>query len=195
MNKSLLIVICDFLLLSLLSIANFDKPARSKREISEAEKSVENETFVYDENGVPYYTPEFYEQYMMDGSYATCLAPNVTGYWSTRSNGLIWAEDTSVQGQKESVSEWQQCSNIWGANADTHMALGYISYEYTPYESIFVPYERAETYALPEMLKIIIGQEDIERYDEICQEALDRGWREAQTYMQKAYNEQNGLDG
>ena len=46
MNKSLLIVICDFLLLSLLSIANFDKPARSKREISEAEKSVENETFV-----------------------------------------------------------------------------------------------------------------------------------------------------
>lgn len=165
----------------------------SREVIIRAVYGIENETFVYDENGVPYYTQAFYDTYMADGSYSTFLAPNVTGYWSTRSNGLIWAEDTSIQGQKEMVSEWQQCSNVWGVNADTAMALGYISYENTSYESIYVPYERAETYAAPLMLKIIIGQEDIANYEAICQEALTRGWQEAQTLMQQAYNEQNGI--
>ncbi len=46
MNKSLLIVICDFLLLSLLSIANFDKPEMNKAQKNEAENSLKNETFV-----------------------------------------------------------------------------------------------------------------------------------------------------
>ncbi|MBE6413767.1 MAG: hypothetical protein E7035_04350 [Verrucomicrobiaceae bacterium] len=46
MNKSLLIVICDFLLLSLLSIANFDKPDLNKAQKQEANTALKNETFV-----------------------------------------------------------------------------------------------------------------------------------------------------
>ena len=46
MNKSLLIVICDFLLLSLLSIANFDKPEMNKAQKKEADTALKNETFV-----------------------------------------------------------------------------------------------------------------------------------------------------
>ncbi len=46
MNKSLLIVICDFLLLSLLSIANFDKPAQNNAQKREAKAALESETFV-----------------------------------------------------------------------------------------------------------------------------------------------------
>ncbi len=46
MNKSLLIVICDFLLLSLLSIANFDKPDKNNAQKREAQAALESETFV-----------------------------------------------------------------------------------------------------------------------------------------------------
>ena len=46
MNKSLLIVICDFLLLSLLSIANFDKPDKSNAQKRATQTALENETFV-----------------------------------------------------------------------------------------------------------------------------------------------------
>ncbi len=45
MNKSLLIVICDFLLLSLLSIANFDKSNTSKKQEQEAQTALQNESF------------------------------------------------------------------------------------------------------------------------------------------------------
>ena len=46
MNKSLLIVICDFLLLSLLSIANFDKPQQNKAQKKRAETAAQSESFV-----------------------------------------------------------------------------------------------------------------------------------------------------
>ncbi len=45
MSKSLLIVICDFLLLSLLSIANFDKPAQNKVQQKESSTALKEETF------------------------------------------------------------------------------------------------------------------------------------------------------
>lgn len=165
----------------------------SRKAIIRAVYGTEGETFEYDADGVPYYTQAFYDEYIANYTYSTFLAPNVTGYWSTRSNGLLWAEETSIQGQKTVASEWQQCSNIWGLNADTEMSVGYISYESVPHEAISVPYERASTYALPLFLKILIGQEDIEKYDEICQEALNRGWDEARENMQLAYDVQHGL--
>ena len=46
MSKSLLIVICDFLLLSLLSIANFDKPDKTNAQKKEADAALQSETFV-----------------------------------------------------------------------------------------------------------------------------------------------------
>ena len=46
MSKSLLIVICDFLLLSLLSIANFDKPKQTNAQKKESEIALKSETFV-----------------------------------------------------------------------------------------------------------------------------------------------------
>ena len=160
----------------------------SREAIIRAVYGVEGETFVYDENGVPYYTQAFYDEYVSAYTYGTFLAPNVTGYWSVRGNALLWAEDTTLEGQKTVASEWQQCSNIWGQNADTEMALGYVSYDTVPYDQISVPYERASTYALPQILKIMVGQESFDRYDEVIQEALNRGWADARDLMQQAYD-------
>ena len=46
MSKSLLIVICDFLLLSLLSIANFDKPKQTNAQRRESDAALKSENFV-----------------------------------------------------------------------------------------------------------------------------------------------------
>ena len=71
------------------------------------------------------------------------------------------------------------------------MIIGYVTFDGTGWSDMYDPYVEAETYALPMMLKIITGTEDLANFDAIAQKALDMGYREARDKMQTAYNLQH----
>ena len=163
----------------------------TKEAILRGQYGVENESYVLDENGVPYFTKWFYEHRDADELLYTYLEPNMTCYWSTRANVLYWAPDHTIEGQKTVSSDLYKASRIWGQNANPDMIIGYVTFDGTGWSDMYDPYVEAETYALPMMLKIITGTEDLANFDAIAQKALDMGYREARDKMQTAYNLQH----
>ena len=163
----------------------------TKEAILRGQYGVENESYVLDENGVPYFTKWFYEHRDADELLYTYLEPNMTCYWSTRANVLYWVPDHTIEGQKTVSSDLYKASRIWGQNANPDMIIGYVTFDGTGWSDMYDPYVEAETYALPMMLKIITGTEDLANFDAIAQKALDMGYREARDKMQTAYNLQH----
>ncbi len=157
-----------------------------------AEYGVEGESFVYDENGHPYYTEWFYENYKPnDLAYSYLRPSNVVGYVSVRAYDLRQAVDTSIEGQKTVSSDWFAASSVWGANADADYVIGYVTFDDTGWGDMYTPYTNAETYYTAEVLKLLTGKTDISEFETISQTAWDMGYHESRDLMQAAYNVQH----
>ena len=157
---------------------------------------VEGESYETDENGVPYFTDWFYEHFVSDDLYHTYLIPNMPGYTSTRAYIFEHGNAAPMEVQKTTPSPYAEVAATWGDNAVAEMYIGYLNFEGDGWSEMYDLYVEAETYALPMVLKMITGQEDIANFDVMAQKALDIGWREARDLTQICYNrQQNQTEG
>lgn len=131
-------------------------------------------------DGVPYYLPSVYED---DQDYlrSCVLFPNGSSYNSVRS-GMLW----STPDADTNVSSRVQAQLVWGQNAAPNYNWKYTIFEDDGWGEFETKLNDAKTYADPMVLKFIIGEESLDKFDEFRSTAKSLGLDESRAKAQEA---------
>ncbi len=130
-------------------------------------------------DGSPVYTDSVFDQ---DPEYfQSCyLFPNGSNYNSLRAS-LLRREKSAIS----ELSSQQQANLVWGQNATPELKWNYVVFEGDDYGLFDAAYNDAATYASPMILKFIIGEESLDKFDEFRETAASLGLDEAREIAQK----------
>lgn len=147
---------------------------------------IEGETYEL-RDGVPYYTDAVFngdQDYLFNCE----LFPSSTGYCSYRSGLMCTAEsDTKLSPRAEACL-------TWGKNASADTNWGYTVFEDDLWGEFDSAYNDALTYADPMVLKFIIGEESLDKFDEFRETAKSMGLDRAQELGQEARDKMAGKE-
>lgn len=140
-------------------------------------------------DGVPYYTDKVYNMNSAEyDSFVNCfLYPIGTGYCSVRAD-LIRGE----AGSTEKLSSWAETEITWSQNASPDTYWGYVVFSDDGWGQFDTAYNDAATYGTPMVLKFIIGEESLDKFDEFREKCKSLGLDRAQTIAQEALDAMNG---
>ncbi len=170
---------------------------------------IEGDTFVFDEAGHPYFTKSFYENRDAENLPMTKLyMHNKGGCWSTKANTfayLLNPEDVAemtdedvIRYQKFGAAEAAYVENMktWASAdyCDRDGIIGYVTFTGDGWDEAYTPFTDAATTLDAYVLKVIIGQDSIDRYEEVCRTCWALGFETSRELMQQAYNAQHGQD-
>lgn len=141
-----------------------------------------------EETGAPYFTDWYFNHpdgHSVDLLRQIYLMPNTTGYCSTR---VYSVREGNAETMKTVIGDGQIAYNTWGQNSDFSKVIGYVNFAGDGWSEMYTPYEEADTYAAPMVIKFIIGDEPLDNFDEFAQKVLDMGMAEARDLTQAAYS-------
>lgn len=151
---------------------------------------VEGDTYEM-RDGVPYYTDKVYamDADEQDAFFNCFLYPSatVTGYDSWR-HYMIRYEASSV----EKLSQQAEAGLIWGQNASPDTNWGYVVFSDDGWGQYESAWNDGETYANPMVLKFIIGEEPLSKFEEFRTKSKEMGLDRAQQVAQEALDVMNG---
>ena len=181
----------------------------SKEVVLRAYYGIENETYVLDEEGHPYFTKYFYANRDEDSLNMTKLyMHNKAGYWSTRANTLAYllnAEDVENMTEGEVIeyqktgagdTDYEKNKIVWESIdfCDRSDVIGYVTFTGDGWDEAYTPYNDAATTFEAYVLRVIIGEESLDRYEDVCRTCWALGFETSRELFQAAYNAQHGLD-
>lgn len=181
----------------------------SQKVVLRAFYGIENETYVLDKEGHPYYTKYFYEHRDKDSLPMTKLyMHSKAGCWSARANSLAYlltpaeaakmTEEEVLQYQKKGAPKAAFVENqkTWASTdfCDRSEVIGYVSFTSNGWDEAYTPYTDAATIFEPYVLRVIIGEDSLDRYEEVCRTCWELGFKTSRELFQAAYNAQHGLD-
>lgn len=149
---------------------------------------VEGETYEL-RDGKPYYLADSIRSGELgDPDYiSSCmLFGNSTSYNSTRS-GMMWGSSDS----DTTLSPRVQAQLVWGQNAAPNYNWTYTVFEGDGWGEYETKLNDAKTYADPMVLKFIIGEESLDKFDVFRSTAKSLGLDEAQAKAQAARDKMN----
>lgn len=152
----------------------------TKEGILRATYGIEGETYEI-RDGAPYYTADFINSEDQNYLWNCVLFPNSTGYASLRASFLRTAAD-----QENEVSPTAQAQMIWQENADWDSVWTFVTFSDDGWGQFDTAYNDAATYADPMVLKFIIGEESLDKFDEFKATCKRLGMDKAQELAQAA---------
>ncbi len=170
---------------------------------------IENETYVFDEAGHPYFTRYFYANRDDESLTLTKLyMHSKAGYWSSRANSLAYllnAEDVENMTEEEVIAyqksgaadtEYARNQKVWASSdfCDRSAVIGYVTFTGDGWDEAKSPYNDAATTFETYVLRVIIGEDSLDRYEEVCRTCWALGFELSRNLFQAAYNAQHGLD-
>ena len=170
---------------------------------------IENETYVLDEEGHPYYTKYFYANRDDEALNMTKLYMHSKGgYWSSRAMSLAWLlnpEDVEEMTDEEVIAyqkygagktEYAANQKTWASAdfCDRTGVIGYVTFSGDGWDEAYTPYNDAATTFEAYVLRVIIGEDSLDRYEDVCHTCWALGFELSRELFQAAYNAQHGLD-
>ena len=154
-----------------------------------AQYGVEGETYEM-VNGVPQYTDYYYhnDEFVPAAIDEVLLMINSSIPYSVRSALLRTSENAN-----EELTSCSYASQVWSQNAEENLRIPYTVFTDDDWGNMDALVVDIYTYAMPMIVKFIIGEEDIEtKYDDFVQICKDMGIEEARQYWQDAYSSMIG---
>ena len=72
--------------------------------------------------------------------------------------------------------------------------IGYVTFTGDGWDEAYTPYNDAATTFEAYVLRVIIGEESLDRYESVCRTCWALGFETSRELFQAAYNAQHGLD-
>ncbi len=129
-------------------------------------------------NGVPYFTSEALE--IDREEFKFCKTAPLLGFYSQRAD-LMFEE-----GAEKQLSNFVQAGVTWQQNADADLAWSYVTFSDDGWSKFETPMNDAKTYADPMVLKFIIGEESLDKFEEFQKTAESLGLEQARAAAQEA---------
>ncbi len=130
-------------------------------------------------DGAPYFLDSAYEQ-DFDTFRMNYLSPNFTNYHSIRSIYLLKDKDATT-----TPSEQAETFITWGRDATADLTWGYLVFEGDSWGVFENHLNDALTYAQPMVLKFIIGEESLDKFEEFRSNAETMGLEDARKVAQE----------
>ena len=155
----------------------------TKEGILRSNYGIEGETYEI-RDGAPYFTDDFVNSTVQDYLWSCVLFPNSSSYASLRAAFMRHNPD-----QETEVSPAAETMMTWQENADWDSVWTYVTFSDDGWGQFDTAYNDAATYADPMVLKFIIGEESLDKFDEFKETCKKLGMDKAQELAQAALDD------